>query len=90
MQLDQHKSVGHPAFSGGKDRLKDDHARVSVDALSNMCAGRKLEESSGQHVLYSAHLGRFFTVGSAGPYGLRVWHYLRPVRLIALLFRIYW
>ena len=38
MQLDQNKSVGHPALSEGEDRLKDCHVRVLVDALSDACA----------------------------------------------------
>ena len=38
MQLDQNKSVGHPTLFEGKDRLKDDHVRVLVDALSHTCA----------------------------------------------------
>ena len=33
MQLDQNKSVGHPALSAGEDHLKDDHVRVLVDLL---------------------------------------------------------
>ena len=65
MQLDQNKSVGHPALSEGKDRMKDDHVRVSVDAQSNTCAGRKLGESSGQPVLSLAHIGRLFNVASS-------------------------
>ena len=47
MQLDQNKSVGHPALFEGKDRMKDDHVRVLVDASMKHLCCRQLQESSG-------------------------------------------
>ena len=81
MQLDQNKSVGHPALFEGKDRLKDDHVRVLVDALSNTCnaAARKLGLTC--LVLSLAHIGFLHNVVSPGPFGLGVSrHSLRPVQ----------
>ena len=45
MGLDQHKSGDHSALSEGKDHLKDDHARVSVDALSHAGAADWLKKA---------------------------------------------
>ena len=60
MQLDQNKSVGHPALSAGEDCFKDDHVRVSVDALSSTCAAGRWKKSLGQPVLSFAHIGFLF------------------------------
>ena len=57
MQLDQNKSVGLPALFEGKDRFKDDHVSISVDALSNTFAA----DSSGQ-----IYIGFHFNVVSCG------------------------